>query len=123
MAEHGARYAPITEDDHFFRGEDNILSWSIDDGSDVDGPTGATGWTVAFILQMDDEATTNELDIAATCTQDGGTATLAVFEAAVGAAQTSDLPAGDHYYELRRTDPGNNKVLAYGPCTILDGTV
>lgn len=123
MAEHGARYAPITDEDHFFRGEDNILRWSVDDGSDVDGPVGATGWTVMFFMQTDDQATTFEIEEAATCTLDGATGVLAVFEAATAAADTAELPAGDHYYELRRTDPGNNKVIAYGPITIADGTL
>lgn len=85
-----------------FVGEDLTLAFTVTGESDI------TGWTISFAVGS------------VTKTSGGGGITMLTNVATVtlGAADTTALGPGAAAYRLRRTDSGNNTVLAYGQVSL-----
>jgi hypothetical protein len=90
----------------FFQGEDLTLYFTLTPLTDV------TGWTIVSTLK-DKLGGTVQFNPAITITDAG----RGKFQAVWTRAQTGALAVGDYVWDVRRTDAGNNTVLAHGEAT------
>lgn len=92
--------------------------------------TNITGWALSWMLKR--RQTDLDADALLTKTTAGGIAISGVFNSVpatntqvatvtLAAADTKALPAGDWYFELKRTDAGFETVLAYGSFALVRG--
>ena len=113
----------ITPDDEWFTGTDKTLQFSV---VDADGTAvNITGWALEWALYNNKDL---RKGASALITRTTGAATISITDGAGGVCQvsvTDDLTDGLagantplYYHELRRTDAGNEDVLAYGAVTI-----
>jgi hypothetical protein len=98
------RYQPFPEGDGLFTGEDISLFFPVyDEDGDLLDPS---AWTTTFKVGPSQGAA-NVLSVGGTEAADGITVPLT-------AANMTTIGAGEHWYELARTDAGNARVIAYG---------
>ncbi len=104
MAGHGR--SPITRKHGWFAGEDQLLQWRIT-RTDED----ITDWTLEF--RMGPEPGATEVLVLPVFVFD---TIKKLARCDVAAADTDSIPGNVvYYYEMIRTDVGNEQVLAYGP--------
>lgn len=100
---------PIETPVTFFRGEDVVLTVTLTP------PTNITGWSLTFTVK-------NNLGGTTEVTKDnGGTGGISITSAGNGIftvtilrSDTTGLAIQAYVYDIRRTDSGNNTVLAFG---------
>lgn len=98
------RYQPFTEGDGIFTDEDISLFFPVyDENGDLLNPS---SWTTSFKVGPSKGA--------ASVITVGGTEAAAGVTVALSAANLTSIGAGDHWYELSRTDSGQHRVIAYG---------
>jgi hypothetical protein len=93
----------------WFRGEDVTLTVTLTP------PTNITGWSLTFTIR-------DKLGGAVKITKDnGGTGGLTltdaingVFKVTIARADTLTLAVQSYVYDIRRTDSGNNAIVAFG---------
>lgn len=113
------KYAPITEEDEFFIGEDKILAFPAFD--EDDSPLSVPGgWTFEWILRNNPSSEETLIDknnaaISLYPTQAGSNTGIQVL---VDAVDTLALEPGVFFHTLRRTNLGSKSVMAYGPCVL-----
>jgi hypothetical protein len=90
----------------FFQGEDLTLNFTLVPLTDI------TGWTLTSTVK-DKLGGTTQFNPAVSITDAG----RGKFQATWTRAQTSALSPGDYVWDVRRTDPGSNSVLAHGEAT------
>jgi hypothetical protein len=90
----------------FFQGEDLTLNFTLTPLTDV------TGWTLVSTVK-DKLGGTVQFNPAVTITDAG----RGKFQAVWTRTQTGALAPGDYVWDVRRTDAGNNTVLAHGEAT------
>ena len=114
----------ITAADEWFSGTDKVVQFTITDFAGV--AQNITGWALRFVL-------TRRGSLTALIEKTVG-AGIAITNGAGGICQvsitdtdTNNLPTYGldpaYEYELRRTDDGNEDVLAYGSVVLLQGKV
>lgn len=112
----------IDEDDALFIGEDKNLVCTIYQ-ADQRTRQDVSGWALSWRLK----ASLADADGAAllTKTTSSGialtTPTSGVVTISIADTDTDGLAAGRHYHELKRTDAGNETVLAHGRCVLRRG--
>jgi len=114
-----ARKQNITADAEFFRGEDKVLSVTVDDGATPPVAKNITGWTLAFTLrQSAGDATalvTKTVGAGITIT----TPLSGIFQVSLEDIDTIALAPGKYAYDCKRMDAGAEAVLVYGTLTLL----
>jgi hypothetical protein len=90
----------------FFQGEDVLLKFQLTPPADM------TGWSLTCSIK-DKLGGTLQFNPAVTIIDAG----RGFFQASLPRASTSALAPGDYVWDVRRTDPGANTVLAHGECT------
>jgi hypothetical protein len=90
-----------------FQGEDVSLNFTLTPPADI------TGWTIVSTIK-DKLGGTTQFTPVVTITDAG----RGKFKAALPRANTSSLSPGDFVWDVRRTDSGNNTVLAHGELTV-----
>ena len=118
-----AFWSPIPEK-AWFVGTDLVLEWTIllDESlwplNAVAGDPGTvediTGWTIEFNLRQIDNQGLMVISKPAVLVDP----TNGLCEVTILRADTVNIPNGDYYYALRRTDFGSATVLAYGEVPI-----
>jgi hypothetical protein len=98
------RYQPFTKGDGLFVAEDLSLFFPVyDEDGDLIDPS---AWTTSFKVGPSQGAT-NVLSV-------GGTEAATGITVPLTAANMSTIGVGVHWYDLARTDTGNNRIIAYG---------
>jgi hypothetical protein len=97
----------ISSNLNFFQGEDVLLNFNLSPPQDI------TGWTLTGTVK-DKLGGTVQFTFTPTITDAG----KGLFQVAWSRAQTSALNPGDYVWDVRRTDAGNNSVLANGEITL-----
>jgi hypothetical protein len=117
-----ARRQDIGQSADWFIGEDKTLPFEVYDGGAESTIINVTGWAIEFKMRLPIEGDR----IALTRTTGASTITITgTFNATpsvntqrvnvlVEDTDTDHLHPGRYYYVLRRTDAGNETVLAYG---------
>jgi hypothetical protein len=91
----------------FFQGEDVVLYFQLTPPQDI------SSWTLTSSVKNKLGGT---LQFSPSVTVvDGGRGR---FKASLTRTNTSALAPGDYVWDVRRTDPGNNAVLAHGEMTV-----
>lgn len=123
MPEGGLR-TDIDASARIFVGEDRSPHWDVKQSDDATAQT-MTGWALTFevldkrggTVQLTKTTGAGEITIGnGDGTDDRATVTLSD-------ADTEALGDGKFYYQLRRTDAGNESQIAYGDLIILPATV
>jgi hypothetical protein len=98
-----ARRQNIGQSEDWFIGEDKTLPFEVYDGSAADGDrvvltrtTGGSTITITGSFNADPDTNTQRVNVL------------------VEDTDTDNMQPGRYYYVLRRTDAGNETVLAYG---------
>jgi hypothetical protein len=108
-----------TDRDKFFRGEDKVLTITIDDGATPPVALNITGWTLAFTLRLTPESLTALL----TKTTGAGISLtdplIGVLQVSIADTDTINLTPGKYAYDVKRMDAGAEAVLVYGTLTLL----
>lgn len=102
-----------------FRGEDKILSVTVDDGETPAVAVNITGWTLSFTLR---ETTGSATALLTKTTASGITITdptAGVFQVSIEDVDTIALTPGKYAYDVKRMDAGAEAVLVYGTLTLL----
>lgn len=114
-----SKRADITASDGYFLGEDKQLVFDVVDSAGA--AQTMTGWALEWVLRRTAASTTAVL----TKNTSGGTVAISNGSGTDDRAtvtitddDTVDLVAGDYEYALRRTDSGNEQILAYGTLTL-----
>ncbi len=114
----------ITADDHFFAGEDKTLVFDIVDSAGA--AQTMTGWALECVFRRSAAASavafTTPTTGLGTITIGNGTGTDDRATVTVSDDLTVNLVTGTYEYALRRTDAGNEQVLAYGTLELLKAT-
>jgi hypothetical protein len=117
-----ARRQDIGQSEDWFIGEDKTLPFEVYDGAAESTIIDVTGWAMEFRMRLQIEGDR----VVLTRTTGGSTITITgSFNAnpttntqrvnvLVEDTDTDNLQPGRYYYVLRRTDAGNETVLAYG---------
>ena len=109
----------ITSSDNIFTGEDKTITFDV---TQADGttPQVMTGWALTWELKA---SVTGAVQISKTTTAGTialsnkfGTNDRATVTIADGDTET--VGGGAYYHHLRRTDAGNEQILAYGDVTL-----
>lgn len=105
-----------------FVGEDRSLAWNVTQSDDTT-PQPMTGWTLTFEV-LDKRGGTVALTKSVTVQNGNGTDDQAL----VSLADTDTEPAtglgdGKFYYQVRRTDAGQEGTIAFGDLIVLPQTV
>jgi len=107
--------SPITEAHHWFVGEDRFLEFLITEaGAALDCSTFAMEWALKRNVN-DSTVVLTKTTGGATISTDDGDGTDDLVRVAIYDTDTDGLLPGWYSYVLRRTDPGAEVVLAYGP--------
>ena len=106
----------ITVDDHWFKGADQQFRFTIVDSAG--NAQTMTGWALEWVVRRLSPATATAV---LTKNTSGGTIVISSGSGTDDRAtvtvtddDTLNLPAGTYYHALRRTDAGNEQVLAFG---------
>jgi hypothetical protein len=91
----------------FFQGEDILLNFALFPPADI------TGWTLTGTVK-DKLGGTTQFTFTPTITNAG----KGLFQVSWPRSQTSALNPGDYVWDVRRTDTGQNSVLANGEITL-----
>lgn len=118
----GAKEANITAAEAWFKGEDRTINIDVDQ-ADGTTPQNMTGWALTWELMSANSGPavltkTTALGGIAITNGDGTNDRAAVTILDTDTEPTT-LPAGVYYYRLRRTDAGNETVLAYGTAVLM----
>lgn len=121
--------AHITASEEWFTGADKVLQYTVVDSAGV--AVNITGWSLRWVMvrkQAASAAASGHL-----VSKETGGAGIAITNGASGICQvtitdadTDGMEGGEtplYQYELRRTDPGSEDVLAYGNVTLRQGLV
>ena len=102
-------------------GEHRVLRFVCNDANG-DPVSSFSGWTFAFYLLPTQRTALDSTDVLLTKTSGGGgiSATVPNIDVTLTAANTGDLDARPNFYELWRTDSGNEVRLAYGSIVFID---
>lgn len=105
--------SPVVITDNFFIGEDRVLRFTVVDADGV--AVNITGWALEWVLRVVPASTAASL----TKTTGGGGITITsgaggICEVAIADADTINLGEDRYFYTLRRSDSGNEVVLAFG---------
>lgn len=116
-----AQEVNITKENEFFTGTDRVLQFSVVDTSDV--AVNITGWALQWGLwRYPVTRSASGVTTALVSKTDGSGITITngaggVCQVAVADSDTDGLEGSDsplYWHELRRTDSGNEDILAYG---------
>lgn len=106
--------SPITSDHNWFKGEMKVLRFTVDGVSAADP---IAGWAMEWTLN----SRRSKEGVLYKGTATGGiVGSGSVADVTIQASDTFSLPEGSYNYVLRRTDAGNEGVLAYGPAVLRD---
>jgi hypothetical protein len=113
----------IDDDDAWFIGEDKILGPFTVYQQNKRTPQNITGWSVSWMMKRDlDDA---DVDAVLVKTTSAGitltTPTSGILNITIADTDTDGLAAGTYYHEVKRTDAGNETVLATGTCVLQQG--
>ena len=100
----------------WFRYEDLVIEFDIDPAQDI------LGWTVIYSISLIPGGTqliTKTATIQTAVDDNMVTYSTGKMFVTVTKANNTTLAAGNYYWELRRTDSGNNRVLAYGTVELI----
>ncbi|MGK2965508.1 MAG: hypothetical protein ACSLFM_07865 [Tepidiformaceae bacterium] len=117
------QHSPVTLDDEWFSGTDKTLEFTVVDADSV--AVNITGWALQWVLTLKDSRTvmlTKTVGSGITITSGAA----GILQVAVADTDTNDFATGRtalYDYELRRTDAGNEDVLAYGTVVLRPGKV
>lgn len=108
----------IDASDGWFIGEDKVLTFTDEDGTDM------SSWSITYELKRSQFHSTALVTktVGSGITIGDGAATNDRATVAIADSDTEDnVPSGGTYYhQLRRTDAGNEKILARGDAVILE---
>jgi hypothetical protein len=113
----------IDDDDDFFLGEDKILGPFTVYQQNKRTPQNITGWSISWMLKRD----LDDLDVAAALTKTTAagitltTPTSGILNITIADTDTDALEPGRYYHEVKRTDAGQETVLAIGVCVLKRG--
>lgn len=122
-----AQEVNITKEHEFFTGTDRVLQFSVVDADDV--AVNITGWALQWVLVRAPGAAASSGHLVSKTVGSGITITNGaggVCQVAVEDADTDGLEGSDsplYRHELRRTDGGNEDILAYGTVVLRQGLV
>ena len=103
----------ITADDEFFRGEDKILTVTLDPVVNI------SGWTLAFTMRLtagSAEALIEKTTTSGITITDG---THGIFQVTLDDLETAGLQPGKYAYDCKRMDAGAEAILVYGTLELL----
>jgi hypothetical protein len=102
-----------------FRGEDKVLSVTVDNGATPPVAVNITGWTLSFTLRL----TAGDATALVTKTTASGISLTApltgVLQVLLEDVDTVALSPGKYAYDVKRMDAGAEAVLVYGTLTLL----
>jgi len=102
-----------------FRGEDKVLSVTVDDGATPPVAKNITGWTLAFTLRQ----SAGDATVLITKTTSSGITitnpTGGVFQVSLDDVDTIALASGKYAYDCKRMDADAEAILVYGTLTLL----
>lgn len=107
--------SPIKETDHWFIGEDRYLEFLI---TETGVPLDCSTFALEFALKRnawDDTIVLTKTTGGGQILTADGNGTDDLVRVAVQDTDTDALLSGNYFYTLRRTDSGQEVVLAYGP--------
>ena len=106
----------ITLDDHWFKGADQQFRFTIVDSSG--NAQTMTGWALEWVLRRlspsSSTAVLTKNTSGGTIVISSGSGTDDRATVTVTDDDTLNIPAGTYHYAIRRTDAGNEQVLAFG---------
>ncbi len=111
-----ASEAEIKRSHALFKGEDQVLEFTVLDSSDV--AVDITGWamTWTFATAAGVSSFTKTVGSGITITD----AASGVLQVQIDAADTASLAKGPYHHSLERSDSGAVAVLSYGAAQLLD---
>jgi hypothetical protein len=127
-----AKLAAVTAANTFFAGEDKTLVFEVTNAAGL--PEDVDGWAMEWVLRKPKPGVDISLDqgpeVLRKDTATAGVVVVGVFNAAKAQntqrievrlvdTDTAELKAGDYVHSLKRTDEGEETVLAYGPFKLL----
>jgi hypothetical protein len=113
----------LDDDDDFFIGEDKTLGPGTIYQQNKRTPQDITGWSVSYMIKR----SLDDLDVDAVLqkTTASGitltTPTSGIMNITIADTDTDGLTAGRYYHEVKRTDAGQETVLAKGTCVLQQG--
>jgi hypothetical protein len=113
----------LDDDDDFFIGEDKTLGPGTIYQQNKRIPQDITGWSVSYMIKR----SLDDLDVDAVLqkTTASGitltTPTSGIMNITIADTDTDGLTAGRYYHEVKRTDAGQETVLAKGTCVLQQG--
>jgi hypothetical protein len=113
----------IDDDDAWFIGEDKILGPFTVYQQNKRTPQNITGWSVSWMMKRDLDDVDGDAVLQKT-TSAGitlTTPTSGILNITIADTDTDGLAAGTYYHEVKRTDAGNETVLATGTCVLQQG--